>query len=79
MPKSAGSDPKPAIRAPSRPLPPSRSIMHQTAPAPGPHHNPPATTPPTASNDLAAATVRAAKNPGGIDVRKRYDDPGNIN
>ena len=78
MPKAAGADMK-TVRLAPRAQPQAQQIKRFTPPALGPHHNPPAATPPTASNDLAAATVRAAKNPGGIDVRKRYDDPGNIN
>jgi hypothetical protein len=78
MPKSGGSDNK-TVRLAPRPLPPSRQIKSFDAPAPGPHHNPPHATPPRPSNEVAADAVRIAKNPGSIDVRKRYDDPGNIN
>jgi hypothetical protein len=72
MPKSANSEMK-IVQGPSRPQPPSRKIMHQTPPEPGPHHNPPSASPGTASNQVASATVRAAENPGSIDpTQQRY-------
>jgi hypothetical protein len=61
MPKMSGQNLK-ITRAPARPQPASRPIKTFNPPAPGPHHNPPAATP--ASNDLAAETIRKAKNPG---------------
>jgi hypothetical protein len=65
MPKSAGADMK-TIRVPSRAQPASRSINHQTPPAPGPHRNPPSAGGQPASNDVAADAVRIAASPGGI-------------
>jgi hypothetical protein len=79
MPKAAGSDLK-TVRAAPKPQP-SRPIMKFAQPAPGPHHNPPAATPPTPSNELAAHAVRTASSPGGIDPRQMHhgaSDPGNI-
>jgi hypothetical protein len=78
MPKAAGEGMK-TVQGPSRPQPPSRPIKSFAQPADGPHRNPPAATPPTPSNAEAAKAVRIASSPGGIDVRKRYDDSGNLN
>jgi hypothetical protein len=78
MPKAAGASMK-TIRGTPRPQPPSRPIQSFAQPADGPHRNPPAATPPTPSNAEAAKAVRIASSAGGIDVRKRYDDPGNLN
>jgi hypothetical protein len=70
MPKSSGQSlqinrgpPKPQ---PWRPVKPFR-------PAEGPHHQPPTTTPPTPSNEIAADAVRIAKNPPGIDGRQQHN------
>ncbi|MGY4358637.1 hypothetical protein ACVWZR_007761 [Bradyrhizobium sp. i1.3.1] len=60
-------------RSPSRPAPASRQIKRFEAASPGPHHNPPKPTPPTASNATAARAVRTAKNPPGIDPRQRQN------
>jgi hypothetical protein len=57
-------------RAPPRPQP-SREIKRFEPPAPGPHHRPPAATPPTPSNELAREAVRIASSPGGIDPRQQ--------
>jgi hypothetical protein len=67
------------VRLPPRPQPQSRAIKSFAQPELGPHHNPPAATPPTPSNAEAAKAVRIASSPGAIDVRKRSDDPSNIN
>jgi hypothetical protein len=60
MPKSSGQSLK-VTRAPPRPQP-SREIKRFEQRAPGPHHNPPAATPPTPSNELAAEAVRIASD-----------------
>jgi hypothetical protein len=44
---------------------PSRQIKKFTPPALGPHHGPPAATPPTPSNKLASAAVRIAGDKNG--------------
>jgi hypothetical protein len=78
MPKAAGADMK-TVRLAPRPQPQARSIKSFAPPALGPHHNPPAATPPTPSNEVAAHAVRTAKNPGSIDPRQmRNSDPSNI-
>jgi hypothetical protein len=69
------------IRTPPPKPQPARAIKHFDRPEAGPHHNPPAATPPTPSNALAADATRIAKNPPGIDPRQMHDrasDPGNI-
>jgi hypothetical protein len=71
MPKPSGSDQPAPVRGVSRAAPPSRKIMHQPAPTPGPHHNPPSGGGQTSSNDLAADAVRIARNPGSIDPRQQ--------
>jgi hypothetical protein len=76
MPKSSGESLK-ITRAPPKPQA-SRPIKRFEQPALGPHHNPPAATPPTPSNKLAAEAVRTASSPGGIDPRQMRHDPGNI-
>ena len=58
-------------RAPSPKSQPSRPIKHFDRPSPGPHHRPPAATPPTPSNDVAAHAVRVASNPGSINIKKQ--------
>jgi hypothetical protein len=75
MPKPAGGTLKPVHVAP-RAAAPARPIKSFSpgAPALGPHHNPPAATPPTASNALAAEAVRIAGSPGGIDPRQMHDN-----
>jgi hypothetical protein len=60
MPKAAGQ-PLKVTRAAPRPAP-SREIMRFERPALGVHHNPPAATPPTPSNALAAEAVRTASD-----------------
>jgi hypothetical protein len=78
MPKSSGSSLK-VVRAPPRPQP-SRKIKHFDQPVPAggaPKHadkiKPSASTPPKASNALAAEAVRIASSPGGIDgTQQRY-------
>jgi hypothetical protein len=79
MPKAAGSDLKMVRGAASRPAPPVRTINHQPRHPDGPHRNPSAGMGQTPSNRLASDTLSKARHPGSIDVRKRYDDPGNMN
>jgi hypothetical protein len=76
MPKLSGESLK-VIRASPLPSPASRPIKRFEPPTPGPHHNPPAATPPTPSNEVAAHAVKVASSPGSIDPRKMHD-PGNI-
>jgi hypothetical protein len=61
MPKSSGQDLKVTRAAPSRPSPPSRPIKRFVQPPPAAPR--PAPPPPTASNKLAAETIRIAANP----------------
>jgi hypothetical protein len=67
MPKMSGQK---ITRAPARPQPASRPIMSFAPPTPAPP--PPNHKPPPASNDLAAETIRKAKNPGSIDPKQRH-------
>jgi hypothetical protein len=68
------------VRGPARPAPPSRPIKSFDRPAEGPHRHPPQHPPIRGSNKIAADAVRkASDHSGAIDVRKRYDDPGNLN
>lgn len=79
MPKASGSS-MTTIRAPARPQPTARPIKSFDRPAEGPHHNPVDHPPIRGSNELAADAVRKASDHGGkIEVRKRSDDPGNLN
>jgi hypothetical protein len=71
MPKASGQNLK-VIRAAPRPQPASRPIKRFTPPAPGPHHNPPAATPPTPSNAVARHAVEVASSPGGIDPKMMH-------
>ncbi|TYL83619.1 hypothetical protein [Bradyrhizobium cytisi] len=59
------------VRNAPPPSPPSRPILKFAAPAPGPHHNPPAATPPTPSNEVAAHAVRVASSQGSINPRQQ--------
>jgi hypothetical protein len=58
-------------RMPPPPAPASRPMLRQERPEPGPHHNPPAATPQTASNETAEHALNVARNPGNIDSRKQ--------
>jgi hypothetical protein len=71
MPKASGQNLKVTRLAP-RPQPVARPIMRFNQPAQGPHHNPPAATPPTPSNEVAAHAVRVASSPGGIDPKMMH-------
>jgi hypothetical protein len=78
MPKSANSEMRTVRLAPSRPQPPSRSIMHQVIPS-APKVEPMSPGAPFQADKLkssgpsktAADVVRAAENPGGIDGRQQ--------
>jgi hypothetical protein len=79
MPKPSGQDLK-ITRTSPKPQP-SREIKRFAQPDLGPHHAPPAATPPTPSNATAAHAVKVASSRGGIDPRQMRHgapDPGNI-
>jgi hypothetical protein len=68
MPKSSGSDMRTIRTAPPKSQP-SRPIMNFAPPPPAPPM--PSQKSGAASNELAAATIRQANNPGEIDPRQR--------